>query len=321
VVKDGVIDPKAHAKFMFNYGAQLKQMGEQGAAIQRTLSDKGAATKAVLEHRASLTESLDKLNNDAFINSLQDKYGTRPVDNVMRDATRDPRIMANLSSRMSPKEAQGMVNWFADDIGSTISNAPYGKMGEAVGAKLADKNYAGGYRMALEKAYGKQVADEHIKRLDAIQKTASRLDATELDPFIGLKGEATTANPDALSKVAGFTARTAFNMVRAVVTGRTSPEDVAFTLGSQFASHKLQGMSNEITRKLLTDPEMSKLVLEAMRNPPKSANYGSAAMAIAGKIPSAVGFWLGADQYPALAAKAAPALVAPLLKKAAEQGQ
>jgi len=321
VVKDGVIDPKAHAKFMFNYGAQLKQMGEQGAAIQRTLADKATATKAVLEHRASLTESLDKLNNDAFINSLQDKYGARPVDNVMRDATRDPRIMANLSSRMSPKEAQGMVNWFADDIGSTISNAPYGKMGEAVGAKLADKNYAGGYRMALEKAYGKQVADEHIKRLDAIQKTASRLDATELDPFIGLKGEATTANPDALSKVAGFTARTAFNMVRAVVTGRTSPEDVAFTLGSQFASHKLQGMSNEITRKLLTDPEMSKLVLEAMRNPPKSANYGSAAMAIAGKIPSAVGFWLGADQYPALAAKAAPALVAPLLKKAAEQGQ
>lgn len=319
VIKNGVVDEKAHSKFMFNYGAQLKQMGPQGTAIQRTLADKGTSTAAVLDHQASLSQSLDKLKNDAFINSLQDKFGAKPVDAVMKDATRDPRMMANLSARMNQNEAQGLVNWFADDIGNTISSAGFGKVGEAVSAKLADKNYAAGYRIALDKAYGKQAADEHIKRLDAIQKTAARLDATELDPFIGLKGEATSASPDALSKVAGFTARTAFNMVRAVVTGRTSPEDVAFTLGSQFASHKLQGMSNEVTRKLLTDPEMSKLVLEAMRTSPKSSAFGSTALAIAKKVPSAIGFWLGADQYPALAAKAAPALVAPLLKQSAEQ--
>lgn len=321
VIKNGVVDDKAHSKFMFNYGAQLKQMGAQGAEIQRTLAGKGTATSAILEHQASLTESLDKLKNDSFINALHDKYGARPVDAVMKDATRDPRVMANLTSRMNQNEAQGLVNWFADDIGSTISGAGYGKMGEAVGAKLADKNYAAGYRIALDKAFGKEAADAHIKRLDAIQKIAGRLDATELDPFIGLRGEGagTTSTSDALSKATGVTSRTVFSMLRAVATGRTSPEDVAFTLGSQFASHKLQQMSNEITRKLLTDPGMSEVVLEAMRNPPKSTGISSAAWALTKKVPSAIGFWLGADRYSALAGKAAPALIAPLLKQSAEQ--
>lgn len=318
VIKNGVIDEKAHAKFMFNYGAQLKQLGPKGAEIQKSLSDRATATRTVLERRASLQDQLDTAENDAFVNSLHDKFGARSVDEVMKKATSDPRVMANLTGRMTVGEAKGLVNWFAGDIGQSISQAGYAELGKTVTAKLTDKNYAAGYRMALERAYGKDVAKAHFDRLDAIQNIASRLDATELDPFIGLKGDAVSANRDALSRVAGFTSRTVFNMVRAVVTGRTSAQDVAFTLGGQFASHRLQQISNEVTRKLLTDPEMSKLVMDAMQNPPKSKAWTEAALELAKKAPSWIGYWMGADRYGDASGKAAGAIVQPIVKEAAE---
>jgi hypothetical protein len=318
VIKNGVIDEKAHSKFMFNFGAQLKQLGPKGAEIQKSLTDRATVTRTVIERQASLQQQLDTAKNDAFVNSLHDKFGAKSVDEVMKTATRDPRVMANLTGRMSVDEAKGLVNWFADDIGTTISQAGYAKLGETVTAKLSDKNYAASYRMALEKAYGRDAANAHIERLDAIQQIAKRLDATELDPFIGLKGEAVSAAPDALAKTVGFTSRTVFNMVRAVVTGRTSAQDVAFTLGGQFASHRLQQISNEVTRKLLTDPEMSKLVMDAMQNPPKSKAWTEAAWGLAKKAPSAVGYWLGADRYGDTAGKAAGAIVQPIVKEAAE---
>ncbi len=320
VIKNGVVDDKAHSKFMFNYGAQMKQMGERGANLQRELNDKASVVRTSLERQASLEDSMQTVKSDAFVNSLKDKFGARSVDSVMGDAVRDPRMASTLISRMSSGEAKGLVNWFADDIGNRLRDAPYGKMGESVSAKLTDKNYSAAYRMALDKAFGKDVAAEHIKRLDAIQKLASRMDATELDPFIGLKGDAAGVNQDSLAKTAGFTARTAFNMIRAVVTGRTSAEDVAFTLGSQFAGHKLQGIANEATRKILTDPEMSQAVLDAMKNPQKSKPWTESAATIAKKIPGAVGYWMGADRYPEMVGKTAGALINPLVKEKADEG-
>ena len=264
ITSDGIVDPVKHNRFMFNYGAQIRQVDKFGANIGKTLAKRNTSTQEVVANKAALENQLAKVNNDAFVNALQDKFGALPIDDVMAQATKDPRLLAKLASRMTGLEAKGMVNWFAQDLDTVISGAGYGKLGDAVNARLSDKNYNAAYRTAMEFAYGKGEARQHLERLNAIIKLASRIDATEIDPFSGLKG-AGSADVDYLSKTAGFTARSVFNLARAMVAGRNAPEDVAFVLGTQFGAHRLQKMYNEITREILTNPQLSNEVLTAMR--------------------------------------------------------
>jgi hypothetical protein len=208
-----------------------------------------------------------------------------------------------------------MLNWFADDLSNAITGAKEGRIGDVVSARLENKNYIYAYRAALEKAYGKEVADQHIAKLGMLDDIARRLDVTEVDAFASLKGKQQIAD---ISAKTGFTVASVWSLIRAVVTGRTSEYHAALVLGGQYATKQLEIMRNEILRKLVTDPkELDAVLTLARAKAPMGEAVSSAAKSLMPTILDAArktGAFVGKAATVPLR-KTAPTTVAPLAEE------
>ena len=294
----GRITEDRHAKFMRQYGGVFQSLKEAGLNIEAVLNGRAKTYAALAERKNALSEQQKELQNDAFLKVLQDKFGNKSVDQIMPDVIKDQRIARGILAKLGRDGANGMVNWFADDMASVINSSAPGDLGIALSMRLSDKNYLGSYRQALVKAIGEKSADAHIMRLSAIERLSSKISLTEADPYMGLKqplSESTTGG--AFYKAVGFTARTAFNLYRAMIGGRTSEADVAFTLGGQAATYRIQLMMDEISRKLIADPEFSKTALALMQEPPGSPGHTRTLKEFIKKSASLASHWTGFDRY------------------------
>jgi len=123
------------------------------------------------------------------------------------------------------------------------------------------------FHETVSEIYGKQVADEHLKNLKEIAKAAEVADRGRL-------GESATSKQDVspftLSKGMGFTGRTVFSMIRAVTMGRTSLEDMAYTLGAQSGAHRIGKALISAEERAISDPETAQLMARAIKQPADS---------------------------------------------------
>jgi hypothetical protein len=120
---------------------------------------------------------------------------------------------------------------------------------------------------SISSLYGKKVADEHLKNLRDIAKAAEMADRGRLSDQAAPKQ---STSPLSLQGGFGFSGRTVFSMIRAVTTGRTSGEDVAYTLGAQSASHRISKALIAAEERAISDPETAKLIAQAMKQPATS---------------------------------------------------
>jgi hypothetical protein len=123
------------------------------------------------------------------------------------------------------------------------------------------------FREKVAATEGAKVADEHLKNLEKFAKAAAIADRGRLSP--NAYPEQST-NPMELKNKLGFTGRTVFSMWRAVTTGRTSAEDVAYTLGMQGASHRVRMALIAAEEKAISDPETAKLIAQSINQPANS---------------------------------------------------
>jgi hypothetical protein len=124
-----------------------------------------------------------------------------------------------------------------------------------------------GFRDSISALYGEKTANEHLKNLKEIAKAAEIADRGTLPPAASPKQD---LSPISMRSGLGFTGRTVFSMIRAVTTGRTSHEDVAYTLGAQTASHRITQALIKAEERAISDPDTAKLIAQALKQSPTS---------------------------------------------------
>lgn len=158
--------------------------------------------------------------------------------------------------------------------------------------------------------YGKKVADDHLKHLRDIAKAAEIADRGSLS---AAAAPAQGISPMSMQANVGFTGRTVFSMMRAVTTGRTSPHDVAYTLGAQSVSHRINKLIIAAEERAISDPETASLIAQAVKTPADSAK----AKQLFARITKAGSAWLvGGDQW----ADMAKYRTAPFAAQATQEG-
>jgi hypothetical protein len=123
------------------------------------------------------------------------------------------------------------------------------------------------FKESISEVYGAKVADDHLKNLREIGKAAEMADRGRLSEAATPKQ---STSPMSMQGAFGFTGRTVFNMMRAVTTGRTSTEDMAFTLGAQSASHRIGKALIAAEERAISDPDTAKLLAQALKQPVNS---------------------------------------------------
>jgi hypothetical protein len=116
---------------------------------------------------------------------------------------------------------------------------------------------------AISAVHGKQVADEHIRNLKEISKAAQIADRGFLGPQTAVSGEALPT----MKERTGFTFRTVMSLYRAIVTGRTSPQDMGTVLGTQYAGNVITKALRAAEERAISDPETAKMLMKAQSTP------------------------------------------------------
>ena len=115
--------------------------------------------------------------------------------------------------------------------------------------------------------YGKKSAEDHLSNLREIAKAAEIADRGRLSDAAKPQQ---SVSPMSMQKTLGFSGRTVFSMIRAVTTGRTSPHDMAYTLGAQAGSHRINQALIAAEERAISDPETAALVAQAAKQSAKS---------------------------------------------------
>ncbi len=153
---------------------------------------------------------------------------------------------------------------------------------------------------AVAKVYGDKVAQQHMQNLERITRAA---EIAERGRIPENASPSQTTSPLDMQKTIGFTGRTVFNMIRAVTTGRTSAEDMAYTLGAQAGAHRIRLALIKAEERAVSDPETAKLIAQAINTPATTQEGKNIAMKI---IAKGGAYLVGTPKYEAVGKYAIP---------------
>lgn len=299
VVRDGVIDPAQHAKFVERYKVPLGVLDKAGFKFAGELSDVAKASESVQGRLVALQDAAQRADKDLARGIITDQFGTKTPEQVVAEILPDPRKTNLLLSRMNKDQARGLVEFMKDDLVRQFSKDGVINP-EAIDLFLADRMKSQSYRNALAKVYSTDVADQQIKTLGQIAEAARRLDSTPVPKSAAVEGKPSLFHDD-LQKKTGLSIAVIGNMARAVVAGRVSPEWAALALGSQAGATMMQNMKNEIYKEVLRDPQSAQMLLQVMRHPPETGKGLQAIAQFARRVPSFVNYLTGFNKYPEFA--------------------
>src|SRR5690606_28153003 len=77
VVKEGVIDPASHARFMERYRVPLATLDKAGFKFGSELQDNAKAFEAVTDRLASLRDAAERADKDLARKLLSDEFGAK----------------------------------------------------------------------------------------------------------------------------------------------------------------------------------------------------------------------------------------------------
>lgn len=303
VVKNGAIDPMAHAQFMRKYETPLAALDRSGFKFASDLGDTAKAYESVNNRLSALKDASSMADKDFVRKMLTDEFGVKSPEQVIGEIINDPRKTNLLLSRMDNKQAKGVVEFMKDDLIQQFT-----KEGQidpaAVAGFLGDRIKVQSYRNAIARVYGSSVADEQVNTLRRIEQAAQRLDETPV-PMSSVHTGKPKLGQDAIYQSVGFSARTVWSMIRAAVTGRSSVSDAAVVLGGQALQTVQANLKNEIYKEIIRDPASAKMLLKLMETSPQSGAGVEITKRFIGQVPLVAGALIGARKYPELAKYAA----------------
>lgn len=118
-------------------------------------------------------------------------------------------------------------------------------------------------KSSIAAIYGEKTANEHIANLKEIGKAAQIADRG----YLGSQAAAGMETLPTLSGRTGFTFRTVMSLYRAIVTGRTSPQDMGTVLGTQYAGNVITKALRAAEERAISDPDTAKLLMRAQSTP------------------------------------------------------
>jgi hypothetical protein len=296
VMKDGVIDPANHSRFMGRYKVPLAALDRAGFKFGADIQDVSKSLETVTDRMSALKDAAGRADKDLVRSLVSDQFGAKAPEQVISEILPDPRKTNMLLSRMDKNQARGLVEFMKDDLVKQFSKD--GQISpDAIDAFLGDRMKVTSYRNALAKVYSPGQADAHVKTLKDIAEASKRLNTTPVPTTAAVQGKPTLFH-DELQKKTGLSIAVIGNMMRAVVAGRVSPEWAAMALGSQAGATVMQNMRNSVYAEVLKDPQSAKLLLEMMNTPATSGRGIAAATNVLKRIPEAMNFFVGLDRYP-----------------------
>lgn len=299
VVKNGAIDPAAHARFMDKYKTPLATLDRAGFKFASDLADTAKSFEAVTTRLNALQDAAQRADKDLVRGIISDQFGARAPEQVIGEIMNDPRKTNLLLSRMDSKQAKGLVEYMKDDLVQQFS-----KDGQidpaAINQFLGNRMQVASYRNALANVYGTSAADGQIDTLRKIAQAAERLDMTP-PPTSSVTAGKPKLGQDELYKAVGFSTRTVWSLIRATVTGRSSASDAGVVLGGQALQTIRDNLKTQVYQEIIRDPDSAKLLLQMIEQPPTTGAGMAIVKKFLSRAPSVAGYLIGASKYPELA--------------------
>ena len=309
VMPNGEFKAGGHDRFMEQYGQQLDKLSATGSNIKETLGSADSAVKALSERRQFQVDNREQIANGALAKILKNPDGSpADVDKVIANALHDRQsMMAFLNS----SQAQGLAAG-ADPkaAAKAVASVVFNKMGKSVLIDNVDYPFLDPTKLRTQlteksdvllplfsHTYGPKKAAEYMQTLENVARMAEVQSRSQVSknklPLVD-QG----ASNDPLKEKINISTPTFFAMARAVITGRTSPELSAMTLGGQSATGLVQKKMSKIEQQILSDPDSAKQLLEIMRSGAQPNSKAKAYLKLGAQLGN---YWIGTKNYGPLA--------------------
>ena len=299
---DRAIDETAHAAFMSKYRAPLGVLEKNKFTFGKELNTAAEASAAVSGRAAAIESSLKTMREKDVLGFITDKLGTKTPEVVMKNAFADPRGMAELTRYMNTEQLQGMAEYAHKYIADRFTKDGVVTHKE-IASFLADPLASRAYRIALSRASSPAQAEAHLRTMKNVAEAAQRMEAVPVPA-----GEAAHSSrlwQDALTGKIGMSTAVLGNLLRSVVTTRTSAEAAGGAVALQAVQTIRNNMKNEIYRAIMDDPETGKALLQLMHTSPAASGFGAAANKLIKRVPKFLAYVTGADKFPQIGTMAA----------------
>lgn len=248
----GIIDPAKHDQFIKSYGRTLDAFKSNGVNVGERISSIGAQAEVA-------ARAIDKFGTLA--KSL--KFDT--TDDLVNAALKDPKVMGNVSMRMTPE---------ARDTFKRIIMDKAWESGNAAGMQK--------YITDNQKTLKMILPEKHLSDLSDIAKGLSIVERAPV------KGMLQSGGPDIVKNATGVSTATIWSQWRATTGGRQAPVTAVFNLAAPVMNKLSQQQFGDVMERALHDPKTA----EALRNflvaeTPAQANFAGkvlSGMKLAGGI-------------------------------------
>jgi hypothetical protein len=243
----------AHESFTESYKPQLDRVPQTASYFDEK------ATKIVKMLNDSLAE--EQRYKTIAGSPLSQAVGPDQAAKMISGALTDPRKMNQIINAVGGNTATPhratKLQPIIDDVMERLNIIQDGKFDGARMRDVLEKSRPG-LKTLFEARYGKEIAAQHIERLNAIAKLAERQSIAELRELPPTQ----RLSSDITKDISGSSGASWIAYVKNASEGRAGSGYIAGIAGSRFFNQKLQAAMQDAERKALNDPEMSKAILE-----------------------------------------------------------
>jgi hypothetical protein len=304
---DVLIKPDAHRKFMAEYRAPLEVLRRYGAsrgntfAISGELEGANNAFKSAMSRAFVAEQSAKAVQEKHVLKLISDEMGTKSPDVVIKQAFDDPRKMDELFRALPGADKKIIADYAHRYIADKFTAD--GMVGHAEIEKfLNDKAARRSYQIAMSRAYSPEVSSAHIATMEKIVAATKRLELTSVPSR--MEAEASIKLwQDFMSAKIGVSIPMLFNLMRSVVTTRTSAAGAGVAIGGQAFLTVRKNLKNDWYRIALTDPDTAKILLKTIETPPSAVAETSKRLfkEMGSKFLRLTAYLTGADRFPGMA--------------------
>ena len=256
VLKSGILDPVAAQRWFDRNAPVLAKLDAAGVKSLRELSTTAKQAQYLADRQAAILTSEKEMANSKLANLL----GVKDPNAIVVAAMKDPEAMGRLTKSLGQEGSKALASSVMREAAESFTYAPeMNKLGintQIMGTWLNANRT--GLRIMFRAAYGPQEGAAHLTRLEDAYKMMAIQERVDIPR---MKTAASEIGKDQLLQKVGVSTRTFFNLMRAVVGGRTSEADAALVLGGQMGSTYLNKTYNQLMQSIASDPEGSKQLL------------------------------------------------------------
>jgi hypothetical protein len=300
-----LINPSEHRKFMSEYRAPLEVLRRNKFTFGKELEDANTAFQSAMDRALVAEQSAKAVQDKHVLKLISDEMGTKSPDVVIKQAFDDPRKMDELIRELPGNDKKIIADYAHRYIADKFTAD--GLIGHVEIEKfLNDKAARRSYQIAMSRAYSPEVSSAHIATMEKIVAATKRLELTSVPSR--MEAEASIKLwQDFLSKKIGVSIPMLFNLMRSVVTTRTSAAGAGVAIGGQALLTVRKNLKNDWYRIALTDPDTAKILLKTIETPTAASAETSRRLfkEMGSKFLRLTAYLTGADRFPGMAGMSA----------------